>query len=54
MTVVKSKIVDDSKLNQNKANFTVWKNEIKLVLIQDFVSNDNSNIINKKTGNYHK
>ncbi len=53
MTVVKSKIVDDSKLNQNKANFTVWKNEIKLVLIQDLVTNDNSNIINKKTGNYY-
>lgn len=51
MTVVKSKIVDDSKLNQNKANFTVWKNEIKLVLIQDLVTNDNSN--NKKTGNYY-
>jgi hypothetical protein len=48
ITVVKSKIVDDSKHIPNKLNFTVWRNEIKLLLLQDLVTNDNSNILNNK------
>jgi hypothetical protein len=52
MTVVKSKTIDDSAVKKTKENFTVWNlNEIKLLLIQDSVGQENLNISNYKKGN---